>query len=80
MIGLAFCLIIIRFGMGGAFNKDQQTSVTPFPSSKGSSFQRPDVIIARPVAVRVNNLGFDDTPDPLNTSPTDFKEVEIMDV
>ncbi|KIP01987.1 hypothetical protein PHLGIDRAFT_122858 [Phlebiopsis gigantea 11061_1 CR5-6] len=71
VIGLAFCLIIIRFGMGGAFSKNTQPSAGTISSSQGSNLRRVDVIVAPPLApVYIDRDTLKDTIDTLD-SPTD---------
>ncbi|KIP02430.1 hypothetical protein PHLGIDRAFT_122470 [Phlebiopsis gigantea 11061_1 CR5-6] len=52
--GIAYCLVIIRFGMGGAFKSSPQLSTFTIPSSAHSGSRRGNDIAMQPVAVNVH--------------------------
>lgn len=63
--GLAYCLIIVRFGIGGAFKTNGPAPSTVFlPSSRSSRSDASRVATRKPVAINVTReletVGIDD--------------------
>ncbi|KIP01142.1 hypothetical protein PHLGIDRAFT_17413 [Phlebiopsis gigantea 11061_1 CR5-6] len=52
-IGIAFCLIIIRFGMGGAFKNNPQLSTVALPSSGNSGLRGENHVVMQPMSVHL---------------------------